>query len=64
MGQDKKPLPRVFLAEDQEEMRQTIVQILCEDFQIVAPPKLGQEYSIFLPTLLQMSSYSTFPCQW
>ena len=40
-GQDKKPLFRVFLAEDQEEMRQTIVQILCEDFQIVGTTETG-----------------------
>jgi len=40
-AQDKKPLPRVFLAEDQEEMRHTIVQILCEDFQIVGTTETG-----------------------
>ena len=40
-AQDEKPILRVFLAEDQEEMRQTIVQILCEDFQIVGTAETG-----------------------
>jgi len=40
-AQDQKPLPRIFLAEDQEEMRHTIVQILCEDFQIVGTAETG-----------------------
>lgn len=40
-AQDKKPILRVFLAEDQEEMRQTIVQILCEDFQVVGTAETG-----------------------
>src|SRR6476660_6253041 len=40
-GQDKKPILRVFLAEDQEEMRQTIVQILCEDFQVAGTAETG-----------------------
>jgi DNA-binding NarL/FixJ family response regulator len=37
----EKPTLRVFLAEDQEEMRQTIVQILCDDFQIVGTAETG-----------------------
>jgi len=40
-AQDEKPLLRVFLAEDQEEMCQTIVQILCKDFQIVGTAETG-----------------------
>ena len=40
-AQDEKPILRVFLAEDQEEMRQTIVQILCEDFQVVGTAATG-----------------------
>jgi DNA-binding NarL/FixJ family response regulator len=39
--QDEKPVLRVFLADDQEEMRQAIVQILCEDFQIVGAAETG-----------------------
>jgi DNA-binding NarL/FixJ family response regulator len=38
---DEKPILRVFLADDQEEMRETIVQILCEDFQIVGMAETG-----------------------
>jgi DNA-binding NarL/FixJ family response regulator len=40
-SQDEKPLIRVFLAEDQEEMCQTIIQLLCEDFQIVGTAETG-----------------------
>jgi DNA-binding NarL/FixJ family response regulator len=40
-AQDEKPLLRVFLAEDQEEMCQTIAQILCKDFQIVGTAETG-----------------------
>jgi len=38
---DEKPILRVFLADDQKEMRETIVQILCEDFQIVGMAETG-----------------------
>jgi DNA-binding NarL/FixJ family response regulator len=38
---DEKPILRVFLADDQEEMRETIVQILREDFQIVGMAENG-----------------------
>jgi len=40
-AQDEKPIVRIFLAEDQEEMRQTIIQILVEDFQIVGTAETG-----------------------
>ena len=41
VAKDEKPTLRVFLAEDQEEMRQTIVQILRDDFQIVGTAETG-----------------------
>jgi DNA-binding NarL/FixJ family response regulator len=41
VSQDEKPLIRVFLADDQEEMCQTMVQILCKDFQIIGTAETG-----------------------
>ena len=55
--------PRILLADDQEEMLQTLVEMLEDEFQIVGTAETDHVCLSLPPALRPTSSYSIFPCR-